>query len=439
MNITLFGKSLSLPLLTKKNEGHPAPVLFGSRFSHDPQRDKTGVRINAHSFYTIHNNNGDVAGCVREIQKWTCKGGYRFIDPNNTDEEIGGNFEKELNRFFNSPASTAKTFKKLKDRLIFDREISGNAFCYIVRNVLNNKVLGLQPIDPRTISIVSDKHGTIYRYIQTTNAETIVFEPHEILHWKRGEHPNNPLFGLSPVEPIIWEVKTDLSAMISNYKFFENNAIPAAIYIMDETMSDEELTKAVDFMKKNHSGAENRHKSSALMGVKEIKQMQLSQKDIEFLNGRALSRKKVCGAYGVPEFLLGYTDSVNNNNGSELFRKFIEGTIQDMETDFESFVNDQLFPLLGIEEMVIFDIKAQQVETQFEIVKNALEEFTKGALTLRQYKNKTKQKITDEDEKNPMFDQYIIHAGASAIILEDVGSQDLEVAKNAEAIKALIN
>lgn len=440
MNISLFGKNLTLPSIFNGLGNSRRPVLYGSKFSFDPQRDKMGQKINANSLYTIHNNNGDVAGCVREIQKWTAKAGFRFVDPADTETDIEGDFAVELKKFFNSEHSTTPTFKTLREQLIFDREVSGNAYAHIIRNIEGTKVLGLQVVDPRTMSIVSDKHGSIYRYVQhTTNTtEGVIFEPSEIIHWKRGQHPNTPLFGLPAIEPIIWEVKTDLSAMVSNYKFFENNAIPAALYIMDETLSEEELDKAVKFIKDQHGGAENRHKPSALMGVKEIKQMQLSQKDIEFLAGRELSRQKVCGAYGVPEFLLGYTKAVNNNNGEELFRKFIEGTIQDEEDDFESLINDQLFVRLGIQDIVNYQVRPQRVETEFKIIESALSEYKNGAITLRQYKIKTGQKVTDEDEKNPMLDQYIIHQGASAISIEDVGAQDLTAAKNAEAMKNLM-
>lgn len=438
MQIRLFGQSVALPEVFKPAErGRGWPSLFGSKFSQDPSRDKTGVKVTADSLVTVHNNNGDVAGCVRELQKWSVKGGHRFVSPLDVDEDVEGTLAIELRRFFNSPYSTTPTFKKLRDQMIFDREVSGNAFAYIIRNVTGTKILGLQVLDPRTVSIVSDKHGTVYRYIQRTSTEAVEFEPIEILHWKRGHHPNNPLFGMSPIEPIIWEVKTDLSAMVSNYKFFENNAVPAAQYIMDETLSDKELEEAVAFIKKQHGGAENRHKPSALVGVKEIKQIQLSHKDIEFLEGRKMSRQKVCGAYGVPEFLLGITDSVNNNNGEELFRKFIEGTVQDLEADFESFINDQLFSRLGIDGLVEFKVRTQRVETQAKIVESALNEFKSGAITLRQYKLKTGQKITADDEANEMIDQYIIHQGAGAVSIEDVGTQNLEAVRNAEAIKAL--
>lgn len=439
MNISLFGQNLSLPnLFTKGGEKSRWPVLYGNNASYNPQQDKVGKKVNANSLYTVHNNSGDVAGCVKELQKWTCKGGTRFVDPRNTDETVGDDLAGQLKEFFNSEHSTTPTFKKLKDKLIFDREISGNAYAYIIRNVMGTKVLGLQVMDPRTVSIVADAHGTVYRYIQqTSSGPAVEFQPEEIVHWKRGEHSNNPLFGFSAIEPVIWEVQTDLSAMISNYKFFENNAIPAATYIMDETLSEEEMKKAIEYIKNNHGGAENRHKTSALMGVKEIKQLQLSHKDVEFLEGRKFSRSKVCGAFGVPEFLLGVTEKVNNNNGQELFRKFIEGTIEDLEADFASFINDQLFARLGLKDFAKFAPVAQQVETQEKIVEIALNEYKNGALTLRQYKIQTGKDITEADESNPMIDQYIIHSGASAIALEDVGTQNLEAAKNAEALVAL--
>ena len=426
-------------LSMQKNANHPYMWSRGGMGSYyDPMKDKKGQALSVQAFYMAYGASADISSCITEVQKWTGKGGYAYNDPK-TGEEVNDNFKVELDKMFNSAHSTNSTFKDFRNQMIFGRMLTGNAYAFIITDLMRTKVLGLQVIDPRTISIVSDKYGTVYRYIQhVVGGEPIILQPEQVVHWKKGSHPNNPLFGMTNLEPAMWEVKTDLSSMISNYKFFENNAIPAAQYIMDETLSEEEIKKAVEFMKNQHGGAENRHKTTALMGIKEIKQLQLSNKDIEFIAGRKLSRQKVCSVFGVPEFLLGYTESVNNNNGAELFRKFIDGTIQGEEDDFESFINDQLFVRLGINDIVEYVVKKQQVEKEFDIIKSALDEYVKGAITLRTYKTKTGQEITPEDEKNEMIDKYIIQQGASEILLEDVGSQDFEAAKNAEAINALI-
>jgi hypothetical protein len=51
----------------------------------------------------------------------------------------------------------------------------------------------------------------------------------------------------------------------------------------------------------------------------------------------------------------------------------------------------------------------------------AFEDYKAGANTLRQYKERTNQVITDADESNPAIDKHIIQAGAGAVLLEDVG------------------
>ena len=52
-----------------------------------------------------------------------------------------------------------------------------------------------------------------------------------------------------------------------------------------------------------------------MKGIEKIETFDLSRKDMQFLEGRAFTREKVCEAYGVPAFILGITEKVNNNNG----------------------------------------------------------------------------------------------------------------------------
>jgi phage portal protein BeeE len=112
------------------------------------------------------------------------------------------------------------------------RLIAGNTYIEKIRNPLGG-LLGVKTLDPRTMAVVSNEHGNVFKYIQSVYSQgeksvmPVEFEPEDIIHWKWGSDPNAEVFGFSAMEPILWEVRTDLSAMISNYFFFENDAVPS--------------------------------------------------------------------------------------------------------------------------------------------------------------------------------------------------------------------
>jgi len=245
------------------------------------------------------------------------------------------------------------------------------------------------------------------------------------------------LIGMSPLEAALIEARTDISAAKSNLAFFENDAIPANVYILDDNLGKDAQEAAFTKIKEQFSGAENRNKSAVLGGVKEIKTISTTPKDMEFISGRQFNTDKVCSVYGVPKFILGYTDQVNYSNGEKLMEKFYLGTVQPIETSLEESINDRLLPKLGITTVKMtfnpqtFDESAKKTL--------ALAEYNSGVLTLRQYKVLTGHPITAEDENEPMIDKHIIVNGGGAKLMEDVGVEldpaiSEEVAEEASAI-----
>ena len=423
---------------TNRNEGvDHRPMVYARPSSGLQTFGMDGYKLDYNALFTIYRNSADVFGCVREWQQNVGSAGTQFVDPHDTEAEVSPVLVKELLLIFNY----WMPFPQLKRRIVRDLGVCDNAFVHITKNTAGTKVLGLQPIDPRTMSIVSDAYGTILKYIQRVRPESdpVNFDPEEILHFHLNNDPNHELFGISPMETIVWEARTDLSAMFSNLAFFRNDAQPAVQYVLDESLSLEEQKAAVAMINDSFKGAANRHKAAVMAGVKEVKVLSVSQKDMEFLEGRKFTTDKVCAAYGVPKFMLGYTETVNNNNGTELTRNFHEGTVKPIEESIEEVINQDFFARLGISEAVNFRFREKDFESQQSREERALNMLREGALSLRQFKMKLGMEITPEDEANPNFDAYIIHQGGAAVILEDVGAGALMPDDETSPVNSLVN
>lgn len=99
------------------------------------------------------------------------------------------------------------------------------------------------------------------------------------------------------MEGLIVDVLADTEAGLSNYYFFKNNAVPSQIIVLDDNMSDKEKKFAVEQFKNQFSGGKNAHKISAVTGVKDIKKLQESIKDMEFDTLRGFTTNKVCATF----------------------------------------------------------------------------------------------------------------------------------------------
>ncbi len=397
-------------------------------------RDMSGYKLSYESLFYAYRNQSDIFSCVREWRENVGLGGYRWLDPNDSEAKINPSLVLELDSILNY----WMPWRRLQSRIVRDLGVAGNSFLLITKAMDGKTVLGLQPLDPRTVSIISDSSGTIVKYVQRVGAGTQEFNPNEIIHFKLDTDPNHELWGFSPMEPIIWEARTDLSAMMANYYFFENDAQPAVQYILEPGLSEEEVEAANKMISDQFKGVKNRNKSGILSGVKEIKTLNISQKDMEFLQGRRFTTEKICSAYGMSKFMLGLTDTVNNNNGTELKADFYQSTIRPLEELLAEVINE-FVSRIGLGDKVKYEYLPQSFEEESALVDRAMKLYQGGAITLRQLKIMLNMEITPDDEKNPNFDQYILQQGSSAVLLEDVGVDPMIDQGNSQVAQNLLD
>lgn len=374
------------------------------------------IRISTDSLFTIWRNHGDVFGCVRELVQGVGVAGYYW--------ENAADQEKDPNPLSVKTAEGVLTFyqtiRQWKQELIRDVSVGGNVYYHLEKSMGNGSAIALQRIDPRTMSVVTDKYGTIIRWIQRVKNDTVSYKPEEILHFKTLSDPNSPVFGISPLEPILWEVRTDLAAMVANYSLFENDSVPAAMYILDDEIPDTEQDRAVKKLQEQLKGAENRHKSIAMKGLKDIKQISISNKDMEFSVLRNLTTEKVCAAYGVPKSILGYTDAVNLANGEEQTKKFWESSIEPIEEQVVEFVNKQLLPALGISD-IKFAFEARKFDNREWNEASTRADLQLGIMTINEVREERGRQKFDPVEMGDLVDKPILYGALGARPLEDVG------------------
>ena len=379
------------------------------------------IQLSYDSFFRFYRRNADVYGCIREIRQGVGSMGYKFF---NNGEEIEGDETQKVDELFNS----FRDWRSLKNATIRDKQICGNAFWHLVKNELGDEVVGIERIDPRTISFALTPYGDILAYIQRVGGyDPIVFTPDEIVHFKNDSDPDNDVFGFSPLEPAIYELLSDLSAQKMNFAFFENLALPKYLLLLNDDidpMSDR-AKNMIQTLKDQFKGADNAHKSGVVGGLKDaIKIDRTTQKDMEFSILRNLTTEKVCASFGVPKFKLGYTEKVNYNNAERLTLNFIQDTIEPLELEFAEELNVKFFPKIEVDIKIQFDPHPRKDDQAFEDMKA-------GVDTRKRYKERTNQTITESDQADPMFDRHVILNGVNSILLEDVGelqrSSDYEV------------
>lgn len=357
------------------------------KYASEPDRDMMGFRLDLDNMYTVWRSSTDVFGCVRVIRQTMGLGGVILYDPKDPQKEKPCR-PADAQRLMDVMGYQYGGFRRFKNEAAKHFLISANTFIEKVHN-LDGEPLGLKVIDGRTIAIVSDEFGNVHRYVQTAEGQfgakgdTTVFNFDEVIHWKGLDiDPDNEAWGMSPIENSLWEARTDLAAMLSNYFFFENDTVPSVQYILDDNIDEEDAKKVVEMIKKQFKGPKNRHKSAVMKGVKEIKTIRISQKDMEYIVGRKFSTSKICAGFGVPPVMLGYTEGVNYTNHEGQQENFYEGTVVEYEEAFSEMVNEEIIPWLGLQDRVGFRFRAATFEAQETLWNRAIEARKAGIIPI---------------------------------------------------------
>ena len=394
----------------KSEKAAPSTLSTGSAPFVSGKSLGRGVSMN--TFYELYRSHGDIYAAVKEISENVGSAGYELVNTKSPEKEASQVEAKLFDEIIGSRVS----FRRFKAELIQTVSIAGSAYVHLVRGGETGKVIGIEFLDPRCVSAVTDKKGNMLRWVYRIQNSTINIKPEDVAHFYLQKDPASWVFGLSPLEPIVWDVMTDQRAAESNLAFFENSALPAAHFILDEDLSEEQVKRALELAQKELKGAKNQHKSAVLSGVKEIKTLSISQRDMEYHALRRFTTEKICSVYGVPKSILNYTDGVNLANGQEQTKKFWEGTIQPLEEAVAEFINKRLLPKIGITEIAI-EFNPKEFDTREWIEASSREDLRAGVLTL----NELREMRGYEKSSDPMADQHILHNGAGAVLLEDVG------------------
>jgi HK97 family phage portal protein len=161
---------------------------------------------------------------------------------------------------------------------------------------------------PTNVQPVPDPKGYLKRflYLPTTGGTPIPFEPEEIV-WFRYPNPNDEFQSQSPLTSALLAADTGRAMLATNANLFRQGLMAGGLVVPDSdkvTFSKRQAEELEEALEKRWTGADKAHRWSVLRYEAQLKSLNVTPKDAQFVEGLGLMARQIWNALGVPAPLL---------------------------------------------------------------------------------------------------------------------------------------
>lgn len=128
--------------------------------------------------------------------------------------------------------------------------------------------------------------------------------------------PIDEYYGMPPLRGAKDDVISEYYAVRYDHRFFRNSARPDIVVGFKQRLDVEQRAQNKEEWQ-NFKSVDNAHRAAILDGDPSVHLLSQNPRDIEYLDGRKLSREGQCGAFGVPPVLVGILDRATYSNYAE--------------------------------------------------------------------------------------------------------------------------
>jgi HK97 family phage portal protein len=187
-----------------------------------------------------------------------------------------------------------------------------------------------------------------YEYTLGARVARIPVDP---LNGQSKIHPLNDWYGMSPIEAAAHAIDQHNAVASHNLSLLQNGGRPSGALEVKlnpgESLSEEQRTRLREEIKSAYEGTTNAGRVLVLEGDLEWKELGLSPKDLDFIEGKNLSTREIAQVYGVPPMLVGVLGDATFSNYKEARYHLWEDTILPYLEIIKGELNAWLVPFFG--------------------------------------------------------------------------------------------
>lgn len=200
----------------------------------------------------------------------------------------------------------------LWDATLVSYNIDGNAYWLKQRTRLGGPVERLWWLPHWMVNPVWKKESNSF-YYEWMAEERKRIEPDDIVHFRNGTDPDNPLQGLSPLRAVLSEVLTDDEAARYTAALLRNMAIPGVVITPNGKVHlSPEKAEAIKQTYKAKFGGDKRGEAMILDFEASINTIGFSPEQMDFEVLRRVPETRISGALGIPAIVAGLASGISS-------------------------------------------------------------------------------------------------------------------------------
>ena len=243
--------------------------------------------------------------------------------------------------------------RQLMRKVVTDLLIFGDAFVEVVW--VMGKPAALYPLDPSTMTVLSDEHGNIKGYVQKTKTNRVArFKRNEVIHVKF-DSPGDTLYGVSPTQKNILPITSWLfTAALIKETMKKGDPLRAHVD-WPMALPESEMKRLQQQYAVRNLGARNIGNLFETKGGAIVNEMGVNQIN-NWLNTLQQRRDEILSGYGVPPSKVGVIEAGNIGGGTgtqqdKTFRVNTVGPIQELV--LEKFTFALIYEVYGISDWAL--------------------------------------------------------------------------------------
>lgn len=225
---------------------------------------------------------------------------------------------------------------KMMRRLEADRNITGNAFAFIIRDALGNPT-ELWPISPANVLIKRNTDDNSIWYQITSEQFKIMIPDTEMIHINQIETDDNTDWGISPLDVLYGSLR--FQKAVQDFSLSEMSKKNAYIVEYNRSIAPEKreaLLKDIANMERSNGGAILQE-----AGFK-IDRYESKFQPTDLQTSEAVSRTRIANAFNVPLSFLNDGQAKSTVNTEHVMTQFVEMTLTPIVKQYEGEINRKL-------------------------------------------------------------------------------------------------